>query len=482
MLHASDNALFDGDYPRSEWMPLFSSRKVSDDCHVLTSPTGKWLLVSGEQFKEIQGVSMSPDLLEKLEERCLVLTSRNAKHVFDAYQGWKETSYTGTSLHIIVATKRCNLHCIYCHASSTAEVPSKSLDLCSRTARRIVEFIFESPSDMIRIEFQGGESLLNFNTLREMVKYAREMNASERRQLEFSVVTNLTVLTKEHCEFFRDNNINISTSFDGLPNLHNHHRPMHGGRGSFLDWQNALIMLRDEGLSAPGILSVFSAESLPHYREIVDMFIHLGLTCININFVQPLGRASEHWDSLGVTPEEHLATYRQMLDYIFERFRNGDFIAERYLTMALHKLLVGKDVGFMDFRNPCGIAIGQMAYGVDGTIFTCDEGRSANGYEIGNVWADSYAKVVNTPKVHRLLSESLPNYPACSGCAYAPYCAICPVINHARMERGYLSPNDPGCAFSRAVYDYAFQQIAKDWDLVNAYMMNANLSSFTKVE
>ncbi len=62
---------------------------------------------------------------------------------------------------MIVPTLRCNAKCIYCQVSSKSAEALK-YDMNEATAKRIVDLIFLSPSPGIKIEFQGGEPLLNF--------------------------------------------------------------------------------------------------------------------------------------------------------------------------------------------------------------------------------------------------------------------------------------------------------------------------------
>ncbi len=473
-------SLFPHHRTRNDWMPIFDVRDFGQGRHVLVSRAGSWEFVSPDEFAELQGVRISDPLFKRLEHKGLILTGANAPRVYESYRRWTEGCYAGTSLHIVVTTKRCNLGCTYCHATAEAAPPAYALDLSPTIARHIVDFIFQSPAPDLNIEFQGGESLLNFDALRTVVIQAKDRNVVVGRNLRFQLVTNLTALTKEHCAFLREHEIGVATSIDGPPNLHDLQRPTTSGKSSFSGLLKGLELLRDEGLTLPGLLVVFTAASLPHWKEVIDFFVDLGLSQLNVNFVQPLGRAGENWDAVGISSNEHLSTYTRMLDYVFECFRDGHFVRERFLTMALHKLLVGEDVGFLDFRNPCGLAIGQMAYGVDGAIYTCDEGRSTAGFKIGNVQTHSYAEVIDSPQVHQLLAQSLPTYSVCEACAYKAYCVICPVLNKVRLDRGERDPKDPNCAFSKTVFDYAFARIRDDWDLVNAYMINANLAAFSK--
>ena len=95
-------------------------------------------------------------------------------------------------------------------------------------AEKAIEFVFASPSPDLKIEFQGGEPLLNFELIRWIVERVSKRNATEERDISFVIATNLAILTEEVLEFCAEYEINISTSLDGPRELHNANRPRIG--------------------------------------------------------------------------------------------------------------------------------------------------------------------------------------------------------------------------------------------------------------
>ena len=65
------------------------------------------------------------------------------------------------------------------------------IDMDLDTAKKTVNFIFQTPADNITIEFQGGEPTLNFETIKYINEYAKELNKSYGKGIEFLLVTNL---------------------------------------------------------------------------------------------------------------------------------------------------------------------------------------------------------------------------------------------------------------------------------------------------
>ena len=132
-----------------------------------------------------------------------------------------------TSLHLFVVTLRCDHSCPYCQVSRQSEDKS-AFDMTREMADKSLDFVFRSPSPVLKIEFQGGEPLLNFEMVRYIVIEAKKRNQIAERELEFVIATTLSLLTDEILVFCKEHQIILSTSLDGTENLHNTNRPRPG--------------------------------------------------------------------------------------------------------------------------------------------------------------------------------------------------------------------------------------------------------------
>jgi sulfatase maturation enzyme AslB (radical SAM superfamily) len=92
------------------------------------------------------------------------------------------------------------------------------------TAMRAVDVALSAPSPTIKIEFQGGEPLLNFPLVKQIVETARQ-KAPAAKRLDFVIASNLALLDDEVLDFCRENSVLLSTSLDGPADLHNRNRP-----------------------------------------------------------------------------------------------------------------------------------------------------------------------------------------------------------------------------------------------------------------
>ena len=75
------------------------------------------------------------------------------------------------------------------------------------TAKKAVGIALQSPSNYLSFEFQGGEPLTNFETIKYIIEYSKENKSN--KNIDYNLVSNLTLLTEEMIEFFIENNVSI---------------------------------------------------------------------------------------------------------------------------------------------------------------------------------------------------------------------------------------------------------------------------------
>jgi len=138
----------------------------------------------------------------------------------------------GVGLHIVVVTKRCNHLCVYCQAGSP-ELQKATYDMTEEVAKKTVDLIFQTPNSYITIEFQGGEPLINWKVVKFIIEYANSKNETCKKNLNFALITNLSLMTEEMYDYLVKNNIHICTSLDGPEHVHNKNRPYLNRKDSY---------------------------------------------------------------------------------------------------------------------------------------------------------------------------------------------------------------------------------------------------------
>lgn len=376
----------------------------------------------------------------------------------------KNYVFSATSLHIFVVTNACNMNCIYCQANNGINKPSDYMD--AATAERAVDIALSSPALHLSFEFQGGEPLLNYPIIQHIIEYTEQHKGD--KEIHYSLVSNLTLLTDDMIQFLKEYNVDISTSLDGYEQLHNQNRPYRTEDGTFRDVLNAVERLRNTGLNV-GAIQTTVKESLSHAREIVDAYCENGFNSLFLRPLTPLGCAKQKWKEIGYTPQEFTAFYKEAILYIIEKNRCGTQLQEGHAATLFSKILHGYPVNYMELRSPCGASVGQMAYYTNGDVFTCDEGRMMfemgdDAFRLGNVYQNCYEELVRSSTCRAVCISSITEaIPSCCDCVYQPFCGVCPVVNYALY--GDLLPKTPHhyrCGIYSGILDTLFELLQKN--------------------
>jgi len=423
--------------------------------YVVTTDHSAWAFLTEAEMAKLRREELSEPLSSVLRDKGIILNQSNVDQVVKDYRQKYDFLFKGTSLHIIVPTLRCNQDCIYCHACSRG-VKEKGYDMDEETAKKTVDFILQSPSEPITIEFQGGEPLLNFDIVKFVVKYAKEKNPG--KNLNFTIVTNLVELDDEKLDFLKRENVGICTSLDGP--AHDKNRGHHA-----LVKKQIKKILKDYKINA---MSLTTKHSLPYAKETVDEYHDLGLDRIWIKPVNNLGRAMKNWKGIQITAQEFLDFWKKALARVVELNKDKVFI-ENHTRILLRKILTKDCVNFTDLQSPCGAAIGQLAYSYDGSVYTCDEGRLFEIFQIGTV-DDRYNEVVTSPGSCAVVRASINDNPVCEICAYKPFCGLCPVCSYAQTNNIIPKLPDQRCEILIGMFDHIFEKLLNDKEYRRVFM------------
>ncbi|RTL56479.1 MAG: His-Xaa-Ser system radical SAM maturase HxsB [Rhodocyclaceae bacterium] len=341
-----------------------------------------------------------------------------------------------TNLHLFVVTLRCDHSCQYCQVSRQSE-DKAAFDMTRETAEKGLDIVFRSPNQAIKIEFQGGEPLLNFDLIRYIVEKAEKRNQTESRNLQFVITTTLALATDEMLEFCRDHGIFLSSSLDGPEDLHNKNRPR-PGRDSHARFVAGLQRARDivgyDGVSA---LMTTSPSSLGRVKDIIDEYVKHGFDGIFLRHLSPYGFALKTKSYQAYNVERWLEFYKEGLDYILELNKQGIRFTEYYSSLLLTKMLTANDPGFVDLMNPSGAGIAAVVFNYDGDVYASDESRMLHEmgdstFRLGNLAKNTYEEIFTADNLLTALEDSFTSsVPMCSDCAFEPWCGADPVFHHA---------------------------------------------------
>ncbi|MCK6502839.1 His-Xaa-Ser system radical SAM maturase HxsB [Myxococcota bacterium] len=448
---------------------------------LLTHDTGEWHLLSEPDFQALLAGELGPDHAEHaaLLAKGFVRDGMDAEAVAERFRRKKRWLGMGPHLHVVIATLRCNQSCKYCHASRT-DMDRVDTDMSLETAKKVVDTAMQSPSPYIAFEFQGGEPTVNFDVIKFVVEYGREKNRQEGKTLDFSLVTNMTCMDEEKAEWLLANDVLLCTSLDGPQHVHDWNRPWTGkGAGAYdtvMKWisyfnRRYVELGRDPELWHVDALMTTTRKTMDHWREVIDLYVSLGIRNIYLRPLNPFGFITKTWKVVGVDMPEFLRFYEEALDHIIQLNRDGVQIIEGTAALFLQKMLTPDDPNFVDIRSPIGAGTGQIAYNYDGTIFPSDEGRMIDAmgnpmFALGRVGETSIQDAIRHPTVRAMAVASLlDGLPQCHECWNAPYCGVRPLHNY--MQAGDLfgqRPNTPKCMQHMGIARMLFERLAADDD------------------
>src|SRR5690554_5577878 len=132
------------------------------------------------------------------------------------------------------AAHDCNLRCSYCFAS-TGDFKGERGLLDLETGKKALEFLVEHSGHRknLEVDFFGGEPMMNFQVVKQLVEYGREMEKQYKKQFRFTITTNGLLLDDEALEYINREFVNVVISIDGRPEVHDKLRKIRSGTGSY---------------------------------------------------------------------------------------------------------------------------------------------------------------------------------------------------------------------------------------------------------
>ena len=416
--------------------------RFDDDSILLTNLVGEHFFLSEDEFLAVMdGTCSDQVLLARLRARHLIQLPGEripVELLAVKLRTRLRRLPDSTGLHIFVVTLRCEHTCRYCQVSRQPSAKSE-YDMSQDTARRALDLAFRSPSPHLKIEFQGGEPLLNFPLVRWIVAEANRLNQAHAKRLTFVIATNLALLSTEILGFCAAEGIYLSTSLDGPADLHNSNRRRPGQDS----WERTVagIRLVQERLGPDRVSALMTTTeaSLGRPREIIDGYADLGLRQVFLRPISPYGFALRQRGGAGYDVSRWLAFYDAGLDHIIDLNRKGVPMVETYAAIIAKKMFTNEDPGYVDLTSPAGIGLGALVYNYDGDVYASDEGRMLaemgdHTFRLGNVRNSDYRDILLSEELLTPLQQSLTlSAPMCNTCAFEPYCGADPVFHHATM-------------------------------------------------
>ncbi len=456
---------------------FFRFKKFDDTQYLITNDAWKFVFLSIKDF----GIFLSGDLTSLSSYQELLKKGFIKNDEYEARMSWSVSLknhfiWTWATLHMIITTLRCNHKCKYCHAA-VAPMSAIEYDMTEETAKKVVDTIFYTNSSALTIEFQGGESLVNYEVVQFIVKYAKQRAFHLQKGLTLVMVSNLTLMSEEKLKWLLDEGVDICTSLDWDEVTHNNNR-------SGFDWNSFKKVTywmkrvdeekKKRNMWSIGALLTVTKETLPKYKKIIDKYVELGLDWIFLRWLNPYWFAAAQMDTLAYEEKDWLDFYKKSLDYIIELNKKGTKFKESITSVYLRKIFDAVDPAFMDIRSPSGPAVWCLAYNYDGKIYASDESRMLarmwdNSFLMSN-WEGSgeenYKEMVNSDVTKIAVQASTLDWlPGFNEHVYKPYMWVDIIHNHKVFWNLYIPlQKDDKIQMQINIIDYIFEKLQNPED------------------
>jgi len=451
---------------------FFRFKKFWND-YLITNDIGKYSFLTKEEFGNfIAWKILKWDKYDELLRNKFIKNTNYENDMSLAFAKKNEFLAYGPSLHIIVVTLRCNHKCQYCHAA-VAPMSAKEMDMTKETAKKVIDTIFYTSNPSLTIEFQGWEALVNWDVVKYIIEYSEIKAAHLNKNLNFALVTNLTLMDEEKLKYLLDHNIWLSTSLDWDEETHNFNRTFKDGN-SFEKVTYWIKRINDEyakrwiDQKIWALLTV-SKKTLPKYKEVIDTYVWLWLNSIFLRPLNPYGFAAADLEKLWYEPKDFLEFYEKSMAYILELNKKWIDFRESLSSIYLSKILTDKDPNYLDERSPCWACIWQVAYNFDWKIYSCDEWRMLwrmwdDNFlmaEVEEWWEETYKKMIESDTTKIMVQASTLDWlPGYNDSVYKTYIWVCPI--HSYKVSGNIISNyskDHKRILDYKVLDFLFENL-----------------------
>ncbi|WP_222428118.1 radical SAM/SPASM domain-containing protein [Sporomusa sp. KB1] len=308
---------------------------------------------------------------------------------------------------ILSLTGQCNFACKYCYAH---EHPAESMN--AATAIAAVELAAAAGQAFV-VQFSGGEPLLNFPVMQEVIRYVRENGLPAIIQLQ----TNASLMTKERAAALKAGQVGIGISLDGRPDSNDRQRCLPDGKGTCWQILNGAGQLAAQGIAA-GITAVVTNENAAKLSGIVEMAYYLGnIRRIGFDLLRAQGRGGE------MAAPSSEAVWQGVKEALQTAERLARQTGKSMLFSQVERVAALANSQMQGFAH-CHAMNGEAAFvDAQGSLYACASLAGNPDFSLGHVTTG--LDTVKQRKVAALIQDGMsfcmkcPSFSLCGGACFA---------------------------------------------------------------
>ena len=345
----------------------------------------------------------------------------------------KNTVVKALCLHV---AHTCNLTCEYCFASQGKYQGERAL-MRYEVGKQALDFLMDHSGTRrnLEVDFFGGEPLMNFQVVKDLVAYARSVEKERGKNFRFTLTTNGVLIDDDVIDFCNREMSNVVLSLDGRKEVHDRYRVDYAGHGS---WEKIVPKFQKLVASRPQDKTYYMRGTFTHanpdFLKDIQVMLDLGFTELSMEpVVCAPGDPSE------LTPEDLEIVkeqYEKLAELMIERRKAGKpFTFYHYMIDLTGGPCIYKRI------SGCGSGTEYMAVTPWGDLYPCHQFVGEDAYCLGNIWDG----VTNLDKQQEFAQCNVYARPDCQDCWAKLYCSGGCAANAFHATGSVRGVYKPGC-------------------------------------
>lgn len=307
----------------------------------------------------------------------------------------------------------CNLNCSYCFASQGKYNGERAV-MSFEVGKQALDFLIANSGSRrnLEVDFFGGEPLMNFDVVKELVAYARSIEKQHNKNFRFTLTTNGMLINDDVIDFANKEMSNVVLSLDGRKDIHDYYRVDYAGKGS---WERIVPKFQKLVEAREGknyyMRGTFTHRN-PDFLKDIEQMLELGFSELSMEpVVCAPGDPSE------LTPEDMeivMDQYEQLAQLMLKRDDEGKpFTFYHYMIDLKGGPCIYKRI------SGCGSGTEYMAVTPWGDLYPCHQFVGDEKFLLGNVWDGVHNHAIQ----NEFASCNVYARPECSDCWAKLYCS-----------------------------------------------------------
>ena len=307
----------------------------------------------------------------------------------------------------------CNLNCSYCFASQGKYHGERAL-MSFEVGKRALDYLIENSGTRrnLEVDFFGGEPLMNFQVVKDLVAYARSIEKEKGKNFRFTLTTNGVLVDDDVIDFANRECSNVVLSLDGRKEIHDRFRVDYAGHGS---WEKIVPKFQKFVEAREGknyyMRGTFTHAN-PDFLKDIQTMLDLGFSELSM---EPVVCAED--DPSALTNEDLpivMEQYEKLAELMLERDKQGKpFTFYHYMIDLTGGPCIYKRI------SGCGSGTEYMAVTPWGDLYPCHQFVGDEKFKLGNIWDG----VTSTDIQGEFAACNVYAHPECRDCWARLYCS-----------------------------------------------------------